>query len=545
MERMTQDSNRREVAVKYATLGLLCLLIFLPGAAVADSLDSITPSSFFQFDIEQSATLTGVNLFGNLLGAPDDSNIFSTTSLQIDGPTGTFTQPISGGSRDSGSGIDTIFMTISDATLAVTGTYSVTVIATDDTGYRAIGPVTYTVVARPAVPQNPLIFVPELVFAAATSASGATVQFSVTGTSFVDAPPAPTIACDHNSGDQFPLGGTTVNCTATDSFGTASASFPVFVMDVVGPVVTVPADILVPSSSPVVTFTATAVDAIAGNVPVTCFPDSGSTFPVGTTVVTCIAYDEQDNPGFGQFNVTVSNGPVLTLPPNLTVEATTSAGVAVSFTVTATDNATISCTPASGSVFPLGTTTVNCTASASTGTASGSFTVTVNRTVAALSPAKVWLGLKNSDDVGTKFDLKAEAYVGGTLVGSGQLNAVPGGSSGFNNANLQSIPLTLSGPINAGSGSGLSIKLYVRITCSGSTHSSGTARLWFNDAQANSAFGATIGGGTNNYYLLNGSALGTAPGPGPKSTIDVLVNSSQACPGRPFTAVGTWSITLP
>ena len=375
--------------MKHAALVLLCLFVLLPVTAVADSLDSITPSSFFQFDIEQSAMLTGVNLFGNLYGPPDDSNIFLSTSLQVCGPltslqvcdptspfTQQFTQPIDGGFRSGTT--DTIFMAISDSTLAVPGRYSVTVIATDTTGYRVIGPVFYDVVARPPVPQNPEITVPEVVIAEATSELGATVQFSVTGISFVDPPPAPTIVCDHNSGDLFPLGGTTVNCTATDSFGSASASFPVFVQDTTAPVVTVPSDILIASQTPaVVTFTVSAVDAIAGSVPVTCSPESGSTFPLGTTVVTCIAYDEQDNPGFGQFNVTVSNGPVLTLPSNISVECTSPAGAAVSFTVTATDNATIDCTPASGSTFPLGTTTDNCTASASTGTTSGSFTVAV------------------------------------------------------------------------------------------------------------------------------------------------------------------------
>jgi hypothetical protein len=519
--------------MKHAALGLLCLFLLLPVSALADSLDSITPPFFYSFEFEQLATLRGVNLFGVV-----------NTQFAVDGPAGTFTMDITDAFHDPGSGIDTIIISIPDLTLLVEGRYSVTVIATDDTGVRVVGPVFYDVVPRP-IQQNPLIAAPEDVIAVATSAAGANVEFFVGGTSFVDPPPAPTITCDHNSGDLFPAGETIVTCTATDSFGSASASFPVFVMDIEAPVVTVPNDIVTSSSNPVVTYTASAVDVVNGSVPVTCDPASGSTFPLGTTVVTCFAYDAQDNLGLARFNVTVSDGPVLTLPSNIIVEATTSAGVAVSFTVTATDNATIDCTPASGSTFPLGTTTVNCTASASTGTTSGSFTVTVNRTLSALSPAKVWLGLKNSDDVGTKFDLKAEAYVGGVLVGSGQLNAVPGGSSGFNNASLQSIPLTLSAPINAGAGSSLSIKLSVRITCSGNTHTSGTARLWFNDGQAASGFGATIGGGTQNYYLLNGFALGTAAGPGPKSTIDVLVNSTQACPGRPFQTFGTWSITLP
>ena len=62
----------------------------------------------------------------------------------------------------------------------------------------------------------------------------------------------------------------------------------------------------------------------------------------------------------------------------------------------------------------------------------------------------VWVGLKNSDDVGIRFDLQAKVYLNGSLVGSGTLNSVAGGSSGFNNAKLHTIPLTLTAPISIG-----------------------------------------------------------------------------------------------
>ena len=154
-------------------------------------------------------------------------------------------------------------------------------------------------------------------------------------------------------------------------------------------------------------------------------------------------------------------------------------------------------------------------------------------------------GPKNSDDVGTRFDLRAEVYAGATLVGSGLLNGVSSGSSGFNNAKRDSIPLTLIAPVDVSVGSSLSIKLSVRNTCSGTTHNSGTARLWFNDAQADSGFDATIGNANSDYFLRDGLALGTAEGSGPKKTVDVFVDSKAPCPTRPFTAFGTWSITLP
>jgi uncharacterized protein YaiE (UPF0345 family) len=156
-------------------------------------------------------------------------------------------------------------------------------------------------------------------------------------------------------------------------------------------------------------------------------------------------------------------------------------------------------------------------------------------------PAKAWIGLKNSDDVGIRFDLRAELYKDATLVGSGQANSIAGGSSGFNNAKLDTIPLNLSAPVDfpPGSTSTLSIKLYVRNACTGSGKNSGTARLWYNDAAANSQFGATIGT-VSDFYLRDGFVLANGPGAGPKKTIDVAAGAKCSA----FKPFGTWSISI-
>src|SRR5262249_41780605 len=58
--------------------------------------------------------------------------------------------------------------------------------------------------------------------------------------------------------------------------------------------------------------------------------------------------------------------PVLILPSSLVVDATGPAGATVTFSASATDNfdpaPTVTCAPPSGSVFPIGNTTVTCTA---------------------------------------------------------------------------------------------------------------------------------------------------------------------------------------
>jgi hypothetical protein len=159
------------------------------------------------------------------------------------------------------------------------------------------------------------------------------------------------------------------------------------VPDAIPPVVAPMPDLTAEATGPagaVVTFTGTATDNRDGPVPVIFDPPSGSTFPLGTTTVVGLAQDLTGNFGGTSFDVTVvdTTPPVLNLPDNLTVEATSPQGAAVSFVATAHDlvagNVEVNLDHASGSVFPFGTTTVTATAADDfDNTASGSFTVTV------------------------------------------------------------------------------------------------------------------------------------------------------------------------
>jgi hypothetical protein len=55
--------------------------------------------------------------------------------------------------------------------------------------------------------------------------------------------------------------------------------------------------------------------------------------------------------------------------------------------------------------------------------------------VTSVGPAKVWVGVRNSDDVGTRVDLLAEVFADTSKIAEGRLTNVATGSSGFNNAN--------------------------------------------------------------------------------------------------------------
>jgi hypothetical protein len=167
-------------------------------------------------------------------------------------------------------------------------------------------------------------------------------------------------------------------------------------------------------------------------------------------------------------------------------------------------------------------------------------TVNLAGVLTELGPARIWVGLKKSDDVGIKFDFLVEVYRNAELIGSGQLDSAPGGSSGFNNARLNAVPLNLAAPAHYAPGDVLSIKVYVRNAAVGSGKNSGTARLWFDDAAADSRLEFTRDAPTT-MYLRAAAALGTDPGPGPKLKIDVAAGAK----GSPFKLFGTWSAALP
>jgi hypothetical protein len=274
-------------------------------------------------------------------------------------------------------------------------------------------------------------------------------------------------------------------------------------------------------------------------------------YALGDTSVTLTVTDGNGGSSTCTATVTVVDNtpPQITCPANVSVTAPFGQSLLVVTypSPSAADNCPgvgAICSPPSGSTFPLGPTTVTCTATdASSNTANCSFMVTVSPPqLTALGSAKVWLGLKTSDDVGTRFDLLAELLKNGALVGSGQVDNVAGGSSGFNNAVARTINLALAAPVSVSPGDMLSIRLSVRIAVGVAGHRSGTARLWFNDAAADSNFGATIGGGAQSYYLISGSLLSQMPGLGPKNTSDVFVD--RAVGGNPFKPFGTWSVTF-
>jgi probable HAF family extracellular repeat protein len=131
-----------------------------------------------------------------------------------------------------------------------------------------------------------------------------------------------------------------------------------------------------------------ALDNVDSYVPVTYTPESGSTFPLGTTTVTATASDVRGNTATDTFKVTVrdTTPPSITAPADVTAEATGASGAAVALVnpivsdVVDTQPVVTSDAPA---IFPPGSTAVTWMAKDASGNfATASQNVTVQDTTA-------------------------------------------------------------------------------------------------------------------------------------------------------------------
>ncbi len=177
------------------------------------------------------------------------------------------------------------------------------------------------------------------------------------------------------TGDTFPVGTTTQTWTIEDVAGNSqSCSFDITVLDIVDPIIECPGDTTLSNSSGncFATYaydTPNATDLCSGTPSVSIIQGltSGSQFPIGSTTIIYQATDSDSNTATCQFIVTVEDieAPVINTPTSFTVP--TDSGQCQALVNYLVPNASDNCDsvrvvkvdgPESGTIFPLGTTTV-------------------------------------------------------------------------------------------------------------------------------------------------------------------------------------------
>ena len=245
---------------------------------------------------------------------------------------------------------------------------------------------------------------------AATALTGAVVTYTAPTASdtFSGVSPAG-VGCTPTSGATFAIGSTPVNCSVSDLAGnSSSAGFTVTVADQTAPLVSYQLSPVAPASgwyktTPSVTWSVTdAESAISSKVGCSLIPVNGQT-------LSCTATSAGGTTGpviTPVLNVDATLPTFVGIPVAITTAATGLTGAVVTYTApTAADTlsgvspAGVSCAPASGATFAIGSTPVNCSVSDLAGnTSSTGFTVTVADQTAPLvsyqlspvAPASGW-----------------------------------------------------------------------------------------------------------------------------------------------------------
>lgn len=183
-----------------------------------------------------------------------------------------------------------------------------------------------------------------------------------------------------------------------------------------------------------------------------------------------------------------------------------------------------------------------------------------------LSPARIWIGLKNGDDTGTQFDLKVELLKNGAPVGSGLKRCVTGVARNPASAKEAVVAFDAFGAVPVVSGDVLALRASTRIgtnpdgtKCSGpgGSHNSAVGlRLYYDAASRASRFDATITPDASRdlYLHSNGGVCGSAESSGVTTRFldgNAPVSANAKCKdsgavnfsgGNPFSAIGTWSL---
>jgi hypothetical protein len=253
----------------------------------------------------------------------------SATDL-VDGDTSVSCDPASGSSFSVGENIVTCTST---DTSGNEGTANFSVIVSDTTG--------------------PTLVLPGDITAEATSESGAVVSFEASANDLVDGDV--TLECTPASGSEFPLGTTTVDCSASDladPVNTSTGSFDVTVEDTTGPAI----EITSPDEGSTTGVSGTIIYSAGDSVNVTCTLDGdsvecdiGGSFSFGPLsdgghTFTVQGTDSVGNEGSASVDWNVdATGPTVNITGG-PEDGSTVASNSGTFTFTSEEGATFTCT---------------------------------------------------------------------------------------------------------------------------------------------------------------------------------------------------------
>jgi hypothetical protein len=184
-----------------------------------------------------------------------------------------------------------------------------------------------------------------------------------------------------------------------------------------------------------------------------------------------------------------------------------------------------------------------------------------------VGPAHLWVGLKNSDDVGTQFDVEVKVLIGNTVVAKGQTLCVTGLVRNPATAKQVVVPLSLVGDGSFANGDVLKVRVSTRIGTTpqggrcggpGSHVSARGLRLYYDNVKVPSNLGLQLSPNALEDFFLDSNGGACADLPSPTATTFPLVKTAPGAGaakcrdagavnfanGNPWQLIGTWSLPL-
>jgi hypothetical protein len=164
--------------------------------------------------------------------------------------------------------------------------------------------------------------------------------------------------------------------------------------------------------------------------------------------------------------------------------------------------------------------------------------------LAALGPVKVWLGLKNSDDQGTYFDLKVELLKNGVIIATGQTIDIRGITRNPDLAKEVTVAFGSISDDQLISGDILSLRIWTKVTASGGHSNAVGLRLYYDAVSRASRFGAEIAPNPMSDYFLHSDATSYHMNNMPPTATDAKYMDSTSVNRTTWKGIGTWNFTV-
>jgi hypothetical protein len=150
----------------------------------------------------------------------------------------------------------------------------------------------------------------------------------------------------------------------------------------------------------------------------------------------------------------------------------------------------------------------------------------------SLGSLVTWIGLKNSDDQGTYFDLKAELRKNGTVIAVGESKNIQGVTRNASLAKELSLAFGAISDSQFATGDVLSIRILTKVADSGGHNNAVGLRLYYGAVSRPSRFGATFGSPPPTKLVITAVNNGVNPVAGAPFSLTVQSQNTSSAPAN-------------